>query len=179
MFEVMDSYIEVEEGNTNEAKWMRDLASTILRLFESLYDDDETLFHNVVKSKKVEYATIRDTVDAIKRGEIDKAELDSIGSHNTVSDEDEGNDSDFEDVDSLEDVKEEDGDSGSDDKEEVKSLKKKKKKTNQGFVGLNSEAQNPEETAQNPSGADDMMANILAGINSQSENNTKRKGKKK
>jgi hypothetical protein len=85
MFEVMDSYIEIEETNCKEAKWLRDLAQTIVRLFDSLYDDEETLFQNIVKSKREEYAAVRDRVDAIKLGIVDKADLDSLGSHNSES----------------------------------------------------------------------------------------------
>lgn len=136
MFEVMDSYIEIEEGNSQEAKWMRDLASTIMRLFDSLYSDDETIFKNVVQSKRDEYSAIRDRVDGIKQGVIEKAELDSVGSHDgSVSGEEEEKDSDFEDVDSLDRIGEESDGSGTEEKEDVKAIKKKKK-TNHGFAGL-------------------------------------------
>lgn len=183
MFEVLDSYIEIEESNSQEAKWLKDLASTILRLFDGLYEDDEAVYENIVKFRRQEYAAVRDRVDKIKKGDLEAADLNSIGSHNTASGEEEDNDSDFEDADSLEDIKEEE--SKSDGEEEVKPINKKKKKTNQGFTGLQIEASSPVPPPQAEQGAqqaqppaDDMMANILSGISTAQPNANKGKDKK-
>ena len=40
----MDSYIDIEDPNSKDAKWQKDLAETILRVFETLYKDEDSVF---------------------------------------------------------------------------------------------------------------------------------------
>lgn len=75
----MDSFIDIEEGNSKEAKWLKELASTIFRLFDSLDKDDDLLFINIIEAKRDHYCTIRSTVDAQKSGLVQKTELKTIG----------------------------------------------------------------------------------------------------
>jgi hypothetical protein len=92
-FEILDSYIEIEDGNKKEAQWLRSLAENVLRVFETLEKDDDTLFNNLMKVQRKQYAEMRDKLDS-QKGVFVK--LRGIGhddsSHDEESSSDEGQD---------------------------------------------------------------------------------------
>lgn len=121
-FEVLDSYLDIENPNSIESKGLQAISKTILDVFEELYENNETLYRKILKENHEAYKMFFENLN-----HEEKMKLAEIGSHHTANSSDlEGEE--FERyMKEFVNNKEEDED---DDKEEEK---KKKKKKNQGF----------------------------------------------